>query len=470
VTRLLTRLLVAGSAACAMVLSGSPAGVSVAAADDAARIRVAHLSSDTPAVDVVVSAVGAEFTAEFPDADYGDVSSYVERPAGIYTVAVRRAGAALDTPAVLSTTVELSAEGARTVALSGSFADLGLQVVDDDLATPPEGHGRVRVLDGTSPDGRVDVRLPDGTELASGAASVGEPVTVPAGPTTVRIAGQGIPHTEMAVDVARGSVRTLLLLDSPDGGVRVRWILDAAGPAVVPTGGVAAGAGGMSRPVPSVALLGLLAVLSVTVATLRRGLHPRSVRSGWAGLAALAGVVMLAMPSAMPVAVPSPAPLRQPVVVLEPAGVATPVATPVRVRMPTLGVDVPLGAVRTRDDGTLAPPEGTTMAGWYADGPRPGEPGPAVLTGHVDSEQGPAAFFRLADLAPGDEVLVDRGDGSTARFTVTRVARHPKDGFPTEQVYAPTPDAQLRLITCGGDFDAESSSYVDNVVVFARLT
>ncbi|MBW8767444.1 MAG: class F sortase, partial [Geodermatophilales bacterium] len=91
-----------------------------------------------------------------------------------------------------------------------------------------------------------------------------------------------------------------------------------------------------------------------------------------------------------------------------------------------------------------------------------------VLAGHVDSTAGPAVFFRLGELAAGDEVVVGRSDGTTVRFTVTRVARYPKAAFPTAEVYGPTPDAQLRLITCGGDFDRSRRSYADNVVVFAR--
>jgi sortase (surface protein transpeptidase) len=92
-----------------------------------------------------------------------------------------------------------------------------------------------------------------------------------------------------------------------------------------------------------------------------------------------------------------------------------------------------------------------------------------VLTGHVDSAAGPAVFFRLRDVAVGDAVLVERADGTTARFTVTRVARYPKDAFPAAAVYAPTPGAELRLITCGGTFDRAARSYRDDVVVDAVL-
>ena len=95
--------------------------------------------------------------------------------------------------------------------------------------------------------------------------------------------------------------------------------------------------------------------------------------------------------------------------------------------------------------------------------------GPAVVTGHVDSTAGPAVFFRLRQAAIGDLVTVTRADGSTVRFTVTRVERYPKTAFPSAEVYAPTPGPELRLITCGGAFDRTARSYLDDVVVYAAL-
>jgi sortase (surface protein transpeptidase) len=142
---------------------------------------------------------------------------------------------------------------------------------------------------------------------------------------------------------------------------------------------------------------------------------------------------------------------------------------PTRVRMPRIDVDSALVRLDVDDDGVLVPPEDFARAGWFTRGPAPGETGPAVIAGHVDSADGPAVFFRLAELEDGDAVLVDRADGTTARFTVTSVDRYPKDEFPTEQVYGPTPRAELRLITCGGEFDADARSYRDNVVVSAVL-
>jgi hypothetical protein len=93
-----------------------------------------------------------------------------------------------------------------------------------------------------------------------------------------------------------------------------------------------------------------------------------------------------------------------------------------------------------------------------------------VIAGHVDSVTGPGVFFRLRTLVPGDPVVVTRADGSVVRFAVTRVERFAKAAFPTAAVYGPTPDPQLRLVTCGGAFDRAARSYVDDVVVFAHAT
>ena len=146
---------------------------------------------------------------------------------------------------------------------------------------------------------------------------------------------------------------------------------------------------------------------------------------------------------------------------------ATPL--PVRVRIPAIGVDSPLAVLVVDDAGALVPPDDFARAGWFAAGTVPGDVGPSVIAGHVDSRDGPAVFFRLSELAPGDEILVERADGTTVRFTVSRTDRYPKDAFPTADIYGPTPRAELRLITCGGEFDADQRSYRDNVVVTAIL-
>jgi len=110
------------------------------------------------------------------------------------------------------------------------------------------------------------------------------------------------------------------------------------------------------------------------------------------------------------------------------------------------------------------------VAGWYALGPRPGEPGSAVILGHVDSkEDGPAVFFRLRELRRGDQIRVRRADGSTVRFVVQRTEQYDKQRFPTDDVYYPTLTPGLRLVTCGGEFDATARSYRSNIIVFAAV-
>ena len=141
-----------------------------------------------------------------------------------------------------------------------------------------------------------------------------------------------------------------------------------------------------------------------------------------------------------------------------------------------LWLSIPSIAVRTRlinlgvnKNGTLQVPSSTAVAGWYTGSPRPGTVGSAIIAGHVDSRSGPGIFFWLRTLRPGDRVYVGRADGTMAVFTVTRIKRFAKDQFPTAAVYGPVPDAELRLITCGGIFDRSLGSYLSNVVVFARL-
>jgi sortase (surface protein transpeptidase) len=186
-----------------------------------------------------------------------------------------------------------------------------------------------------------------------------------------------------------------------------------------------------------------------------------------AGTALIAGTVALLPPSAPVPAAETTA--AAPVPVVAGRGTVGTAAPPVRVRVPAIGVDSALPRLGTDAAGALVPPEDFDRAGWFADGAVPGDVGPSVVAGHVDSHDGPAVFFRLHEVVAGDEVLVDRADGSTVRFTVTATNRFPKDEFPTEDVYGPTPRAELRLITCGGEFDGDRRSYRDNVVVSAVL-
>ena len=140
------------------------------------------------------------------------------------------------------------------------------------------------------------------------------------------------------------------------------------------------------------------------------------------------------------------------------------------VQIPAIGVVAEtLEALTLLPDGSLAAPVDFDRAGWFADGTVPGDQGPAVIAGHVDSVAGPAVFFRLRELRAGDEVAVGLSDGRTVTFQVDRTEQAAKEEFPTEEVYGPTPDAELRLITCSGEFDPVERSYLDNTVVFATL-
>ncbi|GAA4930141.1 sortase (surface protein transpeptidase) [Actinomycetospora succinea] len=146
---------------------------------------------------------------------------------------------------------------------------------------------------------------------------------------------------------------------------------------------------------------------------------------------------------------------------------------PVALDIPTIGVTGPVNSVGLQPDGTLevpAPGPDYDEAAWYRGSPTPGRVGPAVILGHVDSAaNGPSVFYRLGALRPGDRVTVTLADRTTRTFSVTAVRSVPKDAFPRLEVYGDTAGPELRLITCGGDFDDAARSYRDNTVVFARL-
>ena len=146
---------------------------------------------------------------------------------------------------------------------------------------------------------------------------------------------------------------------------------------------------------------------------------------------------------------------------------------PVHLDIPAIGVSTSLMVLGLNADGTVAVPplRAGAPAGWYRHLATPGEIGPAVILGHVDSaEDGPAVFYRLRELRSGDTVTVDRADGSTTVFTISQVAEYPKSAFPTDAVYGPVDYPALRLVTCGGTFDRRRRQYGGNVVVYASLT
>lgn len=144
-------------------------------------------------------------------------------------------------------------------------------------------------------------------------------------------------------------------------------------------------------------------------------------------------------------------------------------AAPVEITIPVLRVSSPLVDLGLTDDGALEVPGNGDDAGWYTGAPTPGALGPAIIAGHVDWNGEPGVFHRLGTLQPGDRVQVRREDDSIATFAVTSVRQHPKNGFPTDEVYGAIDHAGLRLITCGGEFDESRNTYTDNIVAYAKL-
>lgn len=148
-------------------------------------------------------------------------------------------------------------------------------------------------------------------------------------------------------------------------------------------------------------------------------------------------------------------------------------APPISIRIPAIDVSSPVNTVGLNPDGTMQVPQPGPLydqAAWYQHSPTPGEIGPSVIIGHIDSKaDGPSVFYRLARLTPGQRIEVTRADRTSVTFEVDSVASYPKDAFPIRTVYGDTTEPALRLITCGGSFDNATREYRDNTVVFAHL-
>ncbi|KQO97655.1 hypothetical protein ASF30_14680 [Leifsonia sp. Leaf264] len=168
---------------------------------------------------------------------------------------------------------------------------------------------------------------------------------------------------------------------------------------------------------------------------------------------------------------PSPASaagrIQDPVAATAPADLSG--VTVERVEIPAIGVDAAVELIARDGSGILQPPTEWADAGWYDAGVLPGAVGPAVIAGHLDTTERAAVFARLKELTVGDSVVVTLSDGSRATFAVDSALDTSKAEFPSDRVYGPTPDAQLRLITCNGPYDDAAQSYANNFVVFASL-
>ncbi|MEV4603098.1 class F sortase [Amycolatopsis sp. NPDC049253] len=188
-----------------------------------------------------------------------------------------------------------------------------------------------------------------------------------------------------------------------------------------------------------------------------------AVASALAVTAVLAGCSSAPAPAPAAAAkpVPSSVPVTKPFKGLRPTSVS----------IPKIGAQSSLVSVAVNLEGKISVPSVKTpmQAAWYRLSPVPGEVGPAIVLGHVDGDKKPGIFYKLKDLAPGDEVDIDRSDGKKLKFTVDHLTQVPKDQFPQDAVYGNSTKPELRLITCGGVFDHAEDSYEDNIVVYANL-
>lgn len=144
-------------------------------------------------------------------------------------------------------------------------------------------------------------------------------------------------------------------------------------------------------------------------------------------------------------------------------------SVPVSLSIPAIGLNTPLSELGLNANRTVEVPSNFQEPGWYKFGPSPGQRGSAVILGHVDSYLGPAVFFKLRDLKPGDRVDVMLADHVTAHFEVRQIAMYSKTQFPTLLVYGAHGYSGLQLVTCGGIFDAQTGHYLSNVVVYTSL-
>ncbi len=233
----------------------------------------------------------------------------------------------------------------------------------------------------------------------------------------------------------------------------LRYGFFVAGAALVIAGAVAMGTAGSSTKAPNIPLNKKVTVL------------PAPPPTGTAKLTSpTTGLNSTTTTSPGVVVVP---PQSSQVVAAVPA---KPIQSGVRIAIPAIGVNAPVVSLGLNADGTLEVPSSFSVAGWWSGGPFPGQIGPAVIVGHVSSVAGPGVFYKLGDLVPGDRVTITAPSGTVSTFSVVRSLEVSKDAFPTQLVYGPVSDPELRLITCSGSFNSSTGHFVDNLIVFAKLS
>lgn len=140
-------------------------------------------------------------------------------------------------------------------------------------------------------------------------------------------------------------------------------------------------------------------------------------------------------------------------------------------RIDSIGINIPLGKTALAKNRELLVPANPKRAAWYKAGPKPGDSGTALITGHLDDNGGaPGVFYNLKNLKPGDIIYVGREDGAIVKFKVNQLAPYKQDqSFPWSQVYRTNGEAGLRIITCHGAYNPKTGRYSHNLVVYASL-
>ncbi|NMO90432.1 class F sortase [Actinomycetospora sp. TBRC 11914] len=478
-------------------------GVREATADPGTgMLRLAHLSPNTPAVDMYATGSTLPLTKVASDVSYRAVSPYLTEPAGTYRIQGRTAGAPASSPPLFDVAVDLPAGSAQTA----TFVDIGpngatqAQVLDDETAPAAAGSGALRIVQAAAEVGPLDVEasdpsghdadIPLARTLFYGSAT--PYATVAAHPWSLRLTTRSGKESTLQVPVTSTSVASLVVTRGADGDLAAQVVPDAASAAGVPSpapgappvaappaprtaeSSAAPVAPGSQAPQPPSAQAapetstppapkapsppdgGIGAGLG---GTSREDLGVFAAGGIWDTIESWFGAGSEADPGA-------PFAVRMPLAIATapPAGGPHPTSLDI----PAIGLDVgnPID-LRIDYRGALQVPTDYTQVGWFTSSAVPGDPGSSVMVGHVDDRNGPAVFGRLDDLKPGDTIEVGRSDGGTARFGVDSVETFGKDNLPTERVYGPTTTPSLRLMTCGGPFDQATLNYRDNIVVFA---
>jgi hypothetical protein len=281
----LTRRIAAGllAAVIGIAAGATLAGAPASAVGAVGYVRLAHLSPDTPAVDVYLTSLsGAIPPKVFHAVGYGVVSDYLTVPVGAYAVAMRAQGSPPASPPVLSADVTVAAGAAYTVAGVGRFSGLGIKVIQDDLSPPPAGQAKVRVVQASVRDPLLTISA-GGNAIASNVpfASTTAYYNVPGGSLSLTL--QPEPSgtaTTKAVVLGAGSVYSVIVLDGAAGALNVVVHTDAVGQGKVPTGGVGTGAGGTAQTsmVPGI-LVGVGLFLGVASFVLLRRVRARAART-----------------------------------------------------------------------------------------------------------------------------------------------------------------------------------------------